>query len=116
MRRNSNVSSTSEQAPPSPTLSRKADIHPRRPIRAHARRQSLIMDMDISALPPTRTVSPVPEVPAPLVRAEEPLKPTEVDKPGENRVEAPKKTGLGSFIQAPKQQVPDEFDMGAFGF
>ncbi|KAG8746797.1 regulator of (H+)-ATPase in vacuolar membrane [Ceratobasidium sp. 428] len=118
IRRNSNVSSTSEQAPASPTFSRKADLHARRPIRANTRRQSLIMDMDISALPPTRTVSPVLEV---SPRIEEPPKPVEtpkVDTPKvEENVVVPKKTGLGSLMQTAKQEVKvPEFDMGAFGF
>ncbi|KAL5639258.1 hypothetical protein ACGC1H_006687 [Rhizoctonia solani] len=110
-RRNSNVSS----APSSPTLSRRAEIQ-HRP-RNHTRRKSLIMDMDISALPPTRTVSPVPEVPTPA--------PLEVEAPKEdaspeikdNNTIQPRKIGVGSLMQATKQEVKvPEFDMGAFGF
>ncbi|KAG9128028.1 regulator of (H+)-ATPase in vacuolar membrane [Ceratobasidium sp. 392] len=110
VRRNSNVSTTSEQAPASPTFSRKPDLLSRRPMRPN-RRQSLIMDMDISALPPTRTVSPVPEVPA---RLEETPKPIETKV--EDKLEIPKKTGLGSLMQAAKEVKVPEFDMGAFGF
>ncbi|KAG9095999.1 regulator of (H+)-ATPase in vacuolar membrane [Ceratobasidium sp. UAMH 11750] len=116
VRRNSNVSSSCEQVPASPTFSRKADLQPRRPIRAHVRRKSLIMDMDISALPPTRTVSPVPEVSTPQARVEEPPNPMDTQNVHE-KVEIPKRTGLGSLMQAAKQEVNvPEFDMGAFGF
>ncbi|KAG8745914.1 regulator of (H+)-ATPase in vacuolar membrane [Ceratobasidium sp. 414] len=104
VRRNSNVSSTSEQLPASPTFSRKADLQPRRPLRAHARRQSLIMDMDISALPPTRTVSPVLEAPTPRARVEEPPNQTGTHNVHE-KIEVPKRTGLGSLMQAAKQEV-----------
>ncbi|KAG8694259.1 regulator of (H+)-ATPase in vacuolar membrane, partial [Ceratobasidium sp. 394] len=103
VRRNSNVSSSSEQVPASPTFSRKADLQPRRPIRAHVRRKSLIMDMDISALPPTRTVSPVPEVSTPQARVEEPPNPMDTQNVHE-KVEIPKRTGLGSLMQAAKQE------------
>ncbi|QRW12027.1 RAV1-regulator of (H+)-ATPase in vacuolar membrane-like protein [Ceratobasidium sp. AG-Ba] len=112
IRRNSNVSTASEQAPVSPTFSRRPELQSRYPPR-NARRQSLIMDMDISALPPTRTVSPVPEVSTP--RIEEPPQPKESEKV--EKVEVPKRTGLGSLMQAAKQEVQvPEFDMGAFGF
>ncbi|KAH7334362.1 RAVE protein 1 C terminal-domain-containing protein [Rhizoctonia solani] len=111
VRRNSSVSST----PSSPTLSRRAEIQPRP--RNHTRRKSLIMDMDISALPPTRTVSPVPEVPTPAPpEAETPKKevPQEVK---DNDTIQPRKTGIGSLMEAAKQEVKvPEFDMGAFGF
>lgn len=110
VRRNSNVST----APSSPTLSRRADLQPR-PRHAHTRRQSLIMDMDISALPPTRTVSPVPEVPTPSPVTVAP-KEAHSQKPEEEPVQ-PKKTGIGSLMQAAKHEVQvPEFDMGAFGF
>ncbi|CAE6416915.1 unnamed protein product [Rhizoctonia solani] len=111
VRRNSNVSS----APSSPTMSRRTEIQPRP--RNHTRRKSLIMDMDISALPPTRTVSPVPEVPTPAPpEAEAPQK--EVPQGvKDNSTIQPRKLGLGSLMQAAKQEVNvPEFDMGAFGF
>ncbi|KEP50346.1 RAVE protein 1 carboxy-terminal protein [Rhizoctonia solani 123E] len=111
VRRNSNVSS----APSSPTLSRRAEIQPRP--RNHTRRKSLIMDMDISALPPTRTVSPVPEVPIPVpLEVEAPKEEASPEVKDKNTIQ-PRKTGVGSLMQATKQEVKvPEFDMGAFGF
>ncbi|KAG8690966.1 regulator of (H+)-ATPase in vacuolar membrane [Ceratobasidium sp. 423] len=108
LRRNSNVSS----APSSPTLSRRTEIQPRP--RNHTRRKSLIMDMDISALPPTRTVSPVPEVPTPAPEA--PSKEVPQETKDNNTIQS-RKVGIGSLMQAAKQDVNvPEFDMGAFGF
>ncbi|CAE6540684.1 unnamed protein product [Rhizoctonia solani] len=111
VRRNSNVSS----APSSPTLSRRVEIQPRP--RNHTRRKSLIMDMDISALPPTRTVSPVPEVPTPAPLEAEAAKKDVSPEFKENDTIQPRKTGIGSLMQAAKQEVKvPEFDMGAFSF
>ncbi|CAE6472515.1 unnamed protein product [Rhizoctonia solani] len=111
VRRNSSVSS----APSSPTLSRRGEIQPRP--RNHTRRKSLIMDMDISALPPTRTVSPVPEVPTPLPLETGAPKGEPLSTLKESDAIQPRKTGIGSLMQAAKQEVKvPEFDMGAFGF
>ncbi|ELU39867.1 WD repeat-containing protein [Rhizoctonia solani AG-1 IA] len=107
VRRNSSVSS----APSSPTLSRRGEIQPRP--RNHTRRKSLIMDMDISALPPTRTVSPVPEVPTPLPSETGAPKGGPLSTPKESDAIQPRKTGIGSLMQAAKQEVKvPEFDMG----
>lgn len=74
------------------------------------------MDMDISALPPSRTVSPVPEVPTLSPPTAAPRE-TNVQKLEEKEPAQPKKTGIGSLMQAAKQEVQvPEFDMGAFGF
>lgn len=74
------------------------------------------MDMEISALPSTpRAVSPVPEVPTPA--PPEVPKEEKPEQPDINKIEMPKKTGLGSLMQAAKKEVHvPEFDMGAFGF
>ena len=75
------------------------------------------MDMDISALPPTRTVSPVPEVPTPApVEDEAPKKELLPELKDTNTIQ-PRKIGIGSLMQAAKHEVKvPEFDMGAFGF
>lgn len=75
------------------------------------------MDMDMSALPPTRTVSPVPEVPTPPQPAVATPKEVNVQQAEETQNVQPRKTGIGSLMQAAKQEVNvPEFDMGAFGF
>lgn len=116
VRRNSSVSNASEQAPASPTFSRRPEIQAPRLGRSRTRRQSIIMDMEISALPSTpRAVSPVPEVPTPA--PPEVPKEEKPEQPDINKIEMPKKTGLGSLMQAAKKEVHvPEFDMGAFGF
>ncbi|KAF8756045.1 RAVE protein 1 C terminal [Rhizoctonia solani] len=108
VRRNSSVSS----APSSPTLSRRGEIQPRP--RNHTRRKSLIMDMDISALPPTRTVLPCRRYQPHYHRKQELPKESLSQLQGSDAIQ-PRKTGIGSLMQAAKQEVKvPEFDMGAF--
>jgi hypothetical protein len=74
------------------------------------------MDMDISALPPTRTVSPVPELEVPAPPPPIAPKETNIGVVEETKVST-RKTGVGSLMQAVKEEVKvPEFDMGAFGF
>ncbi|KAJ8083807.1 regulator of (H+)-ATPase in vacuolar membrane [Marasmius tenuissimus] len=85
-----------EPAPPSPTVPRLFSMH--------RRRSSMMIDMEIPSLPPTRRASPERK-PTPI--PEEPLK-------NESDLFA-RKAGLGSLMQSAKQDVKvPEFDMNAF--
>ncbi|KAF9076123.1 RAVE protein 1 C terminal-domain-containing protein [Rhodocollybia butyracea] len=73
------------------------------------RKSSIMIDMDIPSLPPTRAVSPEGKPPKITVIPEEPV-------PDAGDLKA-RKADLGSLMKSAKQdvQVP-EFDMGAFNF
>ncbi|KAL0580829.1 regulator of (H+)-ATPase in vacuolar membrane [Marasmius crinis-equi] len=87
-----------ELAPPSPTISRRSLFS------MHRRRSSMMIDMEIPSLPPTRKASPERK-PTPI--PEEPLK-------NESDLFA-RKAGLGSLMQSAKHDVKvPEFDMNAF--
>ncbi|KAJ7596877.1 RAVE protein 1 C terminal-domain-containing protein [Mycena floridula] len=91
-----------EETPPSPVV-------PRRPLLGmqHIRRRSsMVIDMDIPSLPPTRPASPLADS-RPAVIKEEP-------ESQEGDLFA-RKAGLGSLMKTAKQDVKiAEFDMNAF--
>jgi len=82
------------------------------------RRQSLLIDMEIPSLPPTRPATPVPEPPLPKNGSD--ATDTSMDERG--RVKAPpdtdrvaRQTGLGTLMKSAKKDVAvPEFDMGNF--
>ncbi|TFK36859.1 RAVE protein 1 C terminal-domain-containing protein [Crucibulum laeve] len=92
-----------QRGPPSPTVSRRP-IFPLEP--ALRRRTSIVIDMDIVSLPPTRSASPErgvdhKEYPIDTIKEENDL--------------LARKAGLGNLMKSAKQdvQIP-EFDMNAF--
>ncbi|KAJ7099614.1 RAVE protein 1 C terminal-domain-containing protein [Mycena crocata] len=90
--------------PPSPTISRRPTfaLGP-----AMRRRSSMIIDMDILSLPPTRSTSPVRVAEKPPVILEEPG--------NEEGDLIARKAGLGNLMKTAKQDVKvPEFDMNAF--
>ncbi|KAF7339771.1 WD repeat protein [Mycena venus] len=91
-------------APPSPTISRrpKFALGP-----AMRRRSSIIIDMDIPSLPPTRSSSPVRVTEKP---------PVIVEEPGNEEGDLiARKAGLGNLMKTAKQDVTvPEFDINAF--
>ncbi|KAJ7042393.1 RAVE protein 1 C terminal-domain-containing protein [Mycena alexandri] len=91
-------------APPSPNVSRrpKFALGP-----AMRRRSSIIIDMDISSLPPTRSSSPVRVAQIP---------PVIIEEPGNEEGDLiARKAGLGNLMKSAKQDVKvPEFDMNAF--
>ncbi|KAF8213200.1 WD repeat-containing protein [Mycena galopus ATCC 62051] len=95
-----------ETAPPSPTISRRPKFALGPAIR---RRSSIIIDMDIPSLPPTRSSSPVRVTEKPSAIIEEPG--------NEEGDLIARKAGLGNLMKTAKQDVtvPD-FDMNAFSF
>ncbi|KAJ7492768.1 RAVE protein 1 C terminal-domain-containing protein [Mycena latifolia] len=93
-----------ETMPPSPTVSRrpKFALGP-----AMRRRSSMIIDMDIPSLPPTRSTSPVSVARKPPVIIEESAN-EEGDLVARN-------LGLGNLMKSAKKDVKvPEFDMNAF--
>lgn len=75
---------------------------------AMRRRSSIIIDMDIPSLPPTRSASPTRRAPS--------MEPTIPEEPIKDEGDfLARKAGLGSLMKSAKHdvQVP-EFDMGAF--
>jgi len=71
------------------------------------RRSSIIIDMDIPSLPPTRSASPV--------RATQKI-PVIVEEPGNEEGDLiARKAGLGNLMKSAKQDVKvPEFDMNSF--
>ncbi|KAK0464982.1 RAVE protein 1 C terminal-domain-containing protein [Desarmillaria tabescens] len=92
-------------SPPSPTISRRSRFTFEPGLR---RRSSIMIDMDITSLPPTRTASPERNGPkVPPVIQEEVIK-------DEGDFFA-RKAGLGDLMKSAKQDVTvPEFDMNAF--
>ncbi|KAJ7783622.1 RAVE protein 1 C terminal-domain-containing protein [Mycena maculata] len=91
------------KTPPSFTASRRPTfaLGP-----APRRRSSILIDMDIPSLPPTRSASPVKAPQIPVI----------VEEPGNEQGDLiARKAGLGNLMKSAKQdvQVP-EFDMNAF--
>ncbi|KAK0208168.1 RAVE protein 1 C terminal-domain-containing protein [Desarmillaria ectypa] len=98
-------SSKDDISPPSPTTSRRSRFTFEPGLR---RRSSIMIDMDIMSLPPTRTASPERNGPkVPPVIQEEIIK-------DEGDFFA-RKAGLGNLMKSAKQDVKvPEFDMNAF--
>jgi hypothetical protein len=100
----SSVPPADKTVPPSPTITRrpKFALGP-----AMRRRSSIIIDMDIPSLPPTRSSSPVRV-------AEKP--PVIIEEPGNEEGDLiARKAGLGNLMKTAKQDVTvPEFDMNAF--
>ncbi|KAK7064348.1 WD repeat protein [Favolaschia claudopus] len=95
---------TPPTAPPSPTVSRRPKYALGPTMR---RRSSIIIDMDISSLPSTRSSSPVRDTGKPPVIPEEPG--------NEDGDLIARKAGLGNLMKTAKQDVTvPEFDMNAF--
>ncbi|KAJ6621584.1 RAVE protein 1 C terminal-domain-containing protein [Mycena sp. CBHHK59/15] len=92
-------------APPSPTISRRSTFVLRP---AKRRRSSMIIDMDIPSLPPTRSTSPV--------RPAQQKPPAITEEPGNEEGDLmARKVGLGNLMKSAKQDVKvPEFDMNAF--
>ncbi|KAJ4485959.1 RAVE protein 1 C terminal-domain-containing protein [Lentinula aciculospora] len=92
--------------PSSPTTARRSTFSL---VPSLHRRSSIMIDMDIPSLPPTRAVSPEGKLRKQPVIQED-------SAPDEGDLDA-KKAGLGSLMKSAKQviQVPD-FDMSAFNF
>lgn len=89
---------------PSPKSTRRSMFGLQQAMR---RRSSIMIDMDIPSLPPTRPTSPVPTARRQPVIPEEPAK-------GEGDRDA-RLAGLGSLMKSAKQDVKvPEFDMNAF--
>lgn len=101
------VLSHERSGPPSPTTTRRAfGMEP-----ALRRRSSIMIDMDIPSLPPTRAASPerkektTPSKPVPIIE----------DTIKEEGDLFARKAGLGSLMKSAKQDVKvPEFDMSAF--
>jgi len=96
-----NVSLPQTAGPPSPQASRAFfTLEP-----ARLRRSSILIDMNVTSLPPSQPVSPPP-------KEQKPPHPDAIED-GLDRVA--RKTGMGTLMLAAKRdvQVP-EFDMSAF--
>ncbi|KAJ6574959.1 WD repeat-containing protein [Mycena capillaripes] len=93
-----------ETSPSSPTISRRPKFALGPTMR---RRSSIIIDMDIPSLPPTRASSPVRV-------AEKP--PVIIEEPGNEEGDLiARKAGLGNLMKTARQDVTvPEFDMNAF--
>ncbi|KAJ7706334.1 WD repeat-containing protein [Mycena rosella] len=93
-----------ETLPPSPTISRRPTfaLGP-----AMRRRSSMVIDMDIPSLPPSRSSSPVRVVQIP---------PVIVEEPGNEQGDLiARNLGLGNLMKSAKKNVNvPEFDMNAF--
>jgi len=88
--------------PPSPTISRRSMFNP-----ANRRRSSILIDMHIPSLPPTRSTSPDL-----LARSMAPVMEGQVKEDGDF---AARKIGLGHLMKSAKQDVKvPEFDMSSF--
>lgn len=89
--------------PPSPTISRRPTftLGP-----AMRRRSSIVIDMDIPSLPPTRSASPVRVTQIPTI----------AEEPGNEEGDLiARRAGLGNLMKTAKQDVKvPEFDMNAF--
>lgn len=73
------------------------------------RRSSIIIDMDIPSLPPTRSASPVRDAKPPQAD------PEKVENISEGGDLLARKAGLGSLMKSAKMDVKvPEFDMNAF--
>jgi hypothetical protein len=74
----------------------------------------MVIDMDISSLPPTQPVTPTEEKPLQTMTIlEEPPKP--VERKESIMDDSERQAGLGSLMKSAKQDVSvPEFDMSAF--
>ncbi|KAJ8520116.1 hypothetical protein ONZ45_g3052 [Pleurotus djamor] len=105
-------STITHQTLTSPLTSERPDTLSRRSMfalePAMRRRSSIIIDMDIPSLPPTRLATPS--------RERHPTEPTIPENPGKDEGDFfARKAGIGNLMKSAKHdvQVPD-FDMGAF--
>lgn len=93
-----------EDAPPSPTTSRRSKFSLQSA--AMRRRSSMSIDMDITSLPPTQTASPESKGHRP---------PTIPEEANQAEDLIARKTALGNLMKSAKQDVKvPEFDMNAF--
>ncbi|KAJ7076559.1 RAVE protein 1 C terminal-domain-containing protein [Mycena belliarum] len=104
MQPNAPSPASDQTMPPSPTVSRRPTfaLGP-----AMRRRSSMVIDMDIPSLPPTRSTSPVlvPQKP-----------PVIIEEPGDEEADLKARNlGLGNLMKSAKRDVNvPEFDMNAF--